>query len=451
LEDQFLRKLLLQSARTAKVAAMRKNLKWPRLALLLLAFVFPASAQEWTRFRGPNGTGISLAKSIPTHWMDDDFNWKVALPGSGHSSPVLWGGKIFLLSGDEKSGQRFALCLSTNDGRILWQRDFEFTPFQKHEHNSFASSTPAVDSERVYLVWNEPDHYRLTALDHNGKTVWQRDFGPFISQHGCGTSPIVFKDRVILANDQDDKQFVPGAKQSGESFIVAVDAKTGKTIWQTPRRSVVVAYSTPCVYETKNGQPALIFNTQAHGISAIDPDTGNVLWEYAKAFEKRSVSSPVIASGLIIGSCGSGGGGNYAVAVRPGDPTRNKKPELAYEIRKSAPYVPTGIALGELLFLWSDGGIVSCVDAPSGRINWQERVAGDFFGSPVCVDGRLFCVSTSGDVVVIKASADFQVLARNPLNELTHSTPAVAGGRMYIRTSSHLISIGGRKGFSARN
>jgi outer membrane protein assembly factor BamB len=137
--------------------------------------------------------------------------------------------------------------------------------------------------------------------------------------------------------------------------------------------------------------------------------------------------------------------------VRPGDPAKNKKPELAYTIRQSAPYVPTSLCIGNLLFLWSDAGIVSCVDAPSGVVKWQERVGGNFFGSPVCVDRRLFCISSAGEVVVVDASDRFQVLARNPLGELTHSTPAVAGGRMYVHTSKHLISVGGRKEASAGN
>jgi outer membrane protein assembly factor BamB len=201
-------------------------------------------------------------------------------------------------------------------------------------------------------------------------------------------------------------------------------------------------YSTPCVYEPKDGPPALIFTSESQGVSAIDPDKGKVLWELADVFDKRVVSSPVVAAGLIVGACGSGGGGNYLIAVRPGSST--KKPEVAYTIRKSAPYVPTSVCVGERLFLWSDSGIVSCVQAASGEVKWQERVGGNYFSSPLWVDGRLFCVSTKGEVVVVEASDRFQVLARNPLGEVTHSTPAVAGGRMYIHTTKSLISVGGR-------
>mgnify|MGYP001619642022 CR=1 FL=1 len=235
----------------------------------------------------------------------------------------------------------------------------------------------------------------------------------------------------------------------GKSFILAVQAKTGKTVWQTPRNSAVVAYSTPCVFQPEAGQPQLIFNSQAHGIYALDPDTGKLLWEYDKAFDKRSVSSPFAAGDILYGSCGSGGGGNFVTAVHAGDPRSGQPATLAYQMKKSAPYVPTGVNVGDLVWFWSDAGIVTCLHAPSGEIRFQERVGGNFFGSPVWVDGRLFCISTSGEVVVIEAADKFKVLARYPLGELTHTTPAISGGRMYVRTTKRLLSIGGRPGATA--
>ena len=401
------------------------------------------AAQEWTRFRGPNGTGISQAKTIPSKVSDSDINWRIELPGTGHSSSVLWGERIFLTTTGDKSGGLFVLCLSAKDGRLLWRRDFPLTPFARHQFNSFAASTPAVDAERVFVVWNEPEHFKLAALNHDGKVAWQRDFGSFVSQHGCGVSPIVFGNKVILGNEQDDEKFVRESTRSGKSFVVAVDAAHGKTLWETPRRSTVVSYSTPCVYEPKNGKPALIFGSQGHGLYAIEPDTGKVLWDYDQAFDKRTVSSPIIAGNIILGSCGSGGGGSFVTAINAGNAGAGRNPKLAYQIKKSAPYVPTGIAANGLVWFWSDGGIVTCLDAPTGSIHYQERVGGNYFGSPVWVDGRLFCVSTAGELVVLEASRRFNVLHRYPLNELCHSTPAVALGRMFIHTERHLISLGG--------
>jgi outer membrane protein assembly factor BamB len=416
---------------------------YPAIVLLAaLGWQQTNHAQDWTRFRGPNGTGISRATTIPTRWSPQDINWKVELPGNGQSSPVVWGNKIFLTSTSGTEGQRSVYALDTDQGELLWEWKTEFDLYRQHQYNSFASSSPAVDAERVYVCWTTPDQYILMALTHQGEVVWKRDLGPYSSQHGGGTSPIVYEDKVILANDQKDER-------EGQSFLIAVDAATGKTVWKTPRRSVRAAYSTPCVYNPPGEKPSLIFNSWTHGISAVDPDTGNVLWQYDQAFDKRSVSSPVLASGVIIGTCGSGGGGNYVVAIRPGN-RQGKQPELAYEIRRAAPYVPTGIAWKGWVFLWNGSGIVTCIDAPTGEVRWRERVPGDYFGSPVCVDGRLFAISTNGDVVVLKASDQFRQLAVNSLGEKSHATPAIADGVMYVRTWGHLYSIGGNTAATAK-
>lgn len=395
-----------------------------------LFFHSQARAQDWPRFRGTNGAGISWAKNIPSKWTEKDFNWKVELPGSGHSSPVLWGDRIFLLSGDESQGAVMVLCLGAADGHLAWRKDFTFPLFAHHQLNAFASSTPAVDNRRVYVCWSRPERYTLAALTHAGDLVWERDLGPFVSQHSGGTSPIVLGDKVILANYQD-----------GQSFVIAVAADTGKTIWQTPRKTTQACYSTPFLYQPPEGKPLLIFTSQSHGFSAVEPETGKAVWEYPDAFDKRTVASPIAADGLLVGSCGSGGGGMYAVAIKP--PARaGQRPELAYQVRRSAPYVPTPIGSDGLLFLWGDNGIVSCLEAKTGAVKWEERAGGNFLGSPVWVDGRVFCISTAGEVVVLRAADRFEVLARNNLDEGSESTPAVAGGRMYLRTSRHLISVG---------
>ena len=400
----------------------------------MAASIAGGSGQEWTRFRGPNGSGIGRGSAIPTTWTERDFNWKLALPGPGHSSPVLWGDRIFLTTGDEKTNQSWVLCVSAGQGRVLWQKVFPLTRYRKNAFNSVASGSPAVDERRVYACWSVPERFTVMAFEHDGKRAWERDLGPYASQHGGGVSPILYRDKVIVANEQD-----------GESFVIALNTATGETRWKTPHKSAEAAYSTPCVYEPKDGPPALVFTSHSQGIYGLEPESGKVVWGLADAFDKRVVSSPVLAGGLVIGACGSGGGGNYLVAARPGVPGAGKKAELAYAIRKSAPYVPTSICVGEWLFLWGDDGVVSCVQADSGEVKWQERLGKHFFSSPVCVDDRLFCVSTTGEVVVIRAADRFELLARNALGETTHSTPAVAGARMYIHTTKHLISIGGER------
>jgi outer membrane protein assembly factor BamB len=422
-------------------------MKYPRLAgctaVALLVWVSTSAAQEWTRFRGPNGTGLSDCKTIPVQWTDADIRFKVRLPAAGHSSPVLWGDKLFLTGADDDAtAQRSVFCLDARDGRLLWEKRFDSKYHTKHKFNSFASSTPAVDEHHVYVCWSTPEQYTLMALDHQGSQVWRLDLGPVVSQHSTGISPIVYEDLVILGNDQDDEG-------GGISFIVAVDRMTGQQRWKVDRRSERVAYSTPCIYQPQGSPPQLIFNSQAHGISSFDPRTGRLLWEIATTapdaplLTMRSVSSSLLAGDYLIASCGSGAGGNYLVAVKPGTPGRENSAQLAYKVTRDAPYVPTPIAYNGLLFLVADKGVASCVDANSGEVYWTRRLGGNFFGSPVCVDGKLYCVSVDGQVVVLAADKQYQHLASYDLGDLCHSTPAVAHGRMYIRTYNYLFAIGG--------
>lgn len=393
-------------------------------------------AQEWTRFRGPNGSGIGHAINVPAEWTEADYNWRVQLPGIGHSSPVIWGQRLFVLSADPEDATRYVLCLNTDTGEEIWRRDFASNSHPIHARNSFASPTPAVDQDHVYVAWSTPDQTSFMALDHDGKPVWNLELGPFASQHGFGTSPMVFNDLVILCVQQrkpdDDGPRIPS------SFILAVDRKTGETRWRTTRMSEVVSYSVPCIYEPEGGKPELIGLSTADGVFSLDPENGEENWS-VDALSMRTVSSPIIEDGLIFGSTGSGGGGNYVVAVQPG-----QDPALAYEIKKQAPYVPCPVAQNGLLFLWFDKGVVSCVRAATGKQVWQRRVGGNYSGSPVIVDGRLYCIDEDGVVVVLAAGEQFQLLGRNPLGESSRSTPAVANNRMYLRTDSHLVSIGGK-------
>lgn len=391
-----------------------------------------STAQDWTRFRGPNGTGVSDVKSIPVKFTGKDFNWKVKLPGTGHSSPVVWGDHIFVTTTDLKSAGNTLRCHSTKDGALLWSVSIEFGPFKKHKLNSFAAATPCVDGDRVYLTWSTPERYVAVAYTHEGRKVWERDLGTFASAHGLGASPILFEGKLIVPNDQNE-----------DSHMVALDAKTGKTVWKTARKgSLKTAYSTPCIFAPEGEKPSLIFNSFSYGISAMDPDTGKMIWTFKDAFDKRSCSSPVIGGGVIIGSTGSGGGGNFVTAIRPGN-RAGRKPELAWRLHEKAPYVPTPVFYKGNFYMVSDKGFVSCVDAKSGAVRWQERAVGPTFGAPIIVDGKLYCISTKGDVVVLRANEDFEVIARSDLDEEIQTTPAISQGTMYIRTTGHLISVGG--------
>lgn len=404
--------------------------------LLFLGLVTDLYAQEWTRFRGPNGTGLSDAAGIPTKWQTEDYIWKAELPAGGHSSPVIWKDLVFLTGADEENSVRSVFAVSTTTGKVVWQRDFPLALHNRHKLNSFASPTCAVDEGRVYASWTTPSEYTVKAFTHDGVEVWSKSLGSFVSQHSGGVSPVVFEELLIVGNEQDQEG-------GGESFLAALDRRTGEIVWKQDRDSDVVTYSTPCVRVTPDGKQELLFNSKAHGITGIDPLTGRVNWEVKGIFDKRSVSSPVIAAGdIVIGSCGSGGGGNYVVGVKPGTTAAPDSGSVVYKITRQAPYVPTALAKDDLLFLWADNGIVACVDGKSGETHWQKRVGGTFYGSPICIQDRLYCVNTTGDVVVLAASREFAELAVNPLGELCHSTPAAADNRLYIRTLRHLYCFG---------
>jgi outer membrane protein assembly factor BamB len=302
-------------------------------ALLPLLLAAPALAGEWTRYRGPNGTGAGEGDSVPTRWEEGEVNWRVKLPGQGHSGPVLWGEKVFLTSAEGEGRERLVLCLRAEDGGTEWIHRSPSRTHRKHQRNSYASSTPAVDAERLYAAFSTPSSYTLQALDHAGKEVWSADLGPFESQHGDGTSPILFEDLVVLANEQD-----------GASFVIALDRRSGATRWKTPRRTAEAAYGTPCLYQ-EGGRPALLLSSHAHGLYSLDARTGKPLWE-ARVFDKRTVSSPIVTCGLAMGTCGSGGGGSFLVAVRTGGEGEEAAERVAYKLTRAIPYVPTPVAGG---------------------------------------------------------------------------------------------------------
>jgi outer membrane protein assembly factor BamB len=409
-----------------------------QLSLLLIAALAatPVSAQEWTRFRGPNGTGISEAKGIPTNWTEKDFRWRVEIPGESHSQPVIWGERVFVTSASKDQGrERFLVCLSKADGKELWRKTYTQPDKKPGNGNSgYANGSAVVDAERVIAPFVSESQFIVRAYDHAGKDLWERNLGPFKSQHGYGASPMIHDGKVVIANDQDDA-----------SFVAALDVKTGKTVWQTPRGAAPqgAAYGTPCVLE-RGGKVELLLTSKNHGVSSLDPATGKMNWE-SPVFNLRVAASPVVAGDVAIGSCGQGGGGgNFLAAIRLGGKGNVSSSHLAYRLDKATPYVPTPIFHDGRLYLVSDAGIGSCLEASTGKVIWSERLGTGFFASPVLVDGKLYCPTTRGEMVVWATGDQFKVLGRSPLGEGTHSTPCVDGDRLYQKTFSHLVCVGGK-------
>jgi outer membrane protein assembly factor BamB len=406
------------------------------LVLSLLAagpLVRPIEAQNWPRYRGINGSGISEVKGLPVEWTEEDYEWVVEIPGLGHSSPVIWGDRLFLTSGDENAG-RMLLCYNALTGEHLWTQTLHLSVDHLHKKNSYGSCTPAVDGERVYVAFADDTQYLFAAYDLEGNQLWSKDLGAFDSQHGQGQSPMVVPelDLVILTNDQ-----------IGPSFIAAFNRKSGDEVWRTARKSRETAYSTPMLLTLEGQKSQLICSSGAVGICGLDPETGRELWSSGE-LPMRSVSSPVYGSGVVVATCGSGGVGKYMVAVDPTGTGEVSKTHVIWErtITDKLPYVPTPVVLGPHVFLWTDQGIVVCADMKSGATISQKRVAGgNYTSSPVIVDGRLYNVSETGEVVVVDASPELEILGRSPLGDHSHASPAVANSRLYLRGFQRLACL----------
>lgn len=403
--------------------------------LVMSATVMASTAEDWPRFRGPNGVGQAEIADLPIAWTDQDVRWKTVLPARGHSSPVVWGGKVFVTCADQESGKRLVVCVDAAIGAIAWSHAAEGKAFRQHADNSYASSTPAVDAEHVYVSWAGPDGSVMEALDHQGKPVWSVDLGAFIAQHGAGASPIVAGGLVVLPFEQDG----PGA-----SFVIAVEAATGKERWRLPRTSGKLACSTPCLYEPAGAPPQLVLTSTLHGVYAVDLATGKLRWELATAFTQRCVSSPLVVDGLIIAGDGQGASGTRMVAVRP-PLHEGEAPTVVWQATHGMPYVPCPVARGGLLFVVTDSGIAACLRAATGEELWRQPLGvGMFYGSPIVVGDRMYGVSRRGEVVALSATEHFKILGISKLGDGSFATPAVAGGRMYLRAFSSLIAVGAK-------
>ena len=389
------------------------------------------SPDQWPRFRGPDGTGKVTTETLPASWTTEDWTWQADLPGVGHSSPVVWNEKIYLTSADEESKTRHLFCHNLHTGKLVWSRDFPGAIERHHKQNSSASSTVTADSRGIYWLWGTSQNVRLEALTHDGKSRWSVDLGSYIGQHGFGGSPVVWENVVIVPLEQNT-----------EGTIGGIDASTGKVRWKLPRDGAEkAAYSTPLVLADTGSEPCAICTSKAHGMYAIDLRTGDSLWEN-KCFPLRTVASPICAGDLLIGTCGSGGGGsNLLVAFKP-PATKNDTGEIVYEVpRSTAPYVPTPLFSEGRLYLWGDKGVVTCIHAARGEIIWKERVGGNFSSSPILIGNEILNISSDGEMVTLVDGGEFQVLGRRNIGEECRATPAIAEGFMVVRTKRKLFCL----------
>jgi outer membrane protein assembly factor BamB len=423
-----------------------------RVALLFLAagwLAGSAPASNWDRFRGPNGTGTADDKDVPvTFGPKDNLLWKVPLPGTGNSSPVVWGQHLFVQAAGEDGKSRTLLCLDTADGKTRWQRTIPGVPAKIHPQSSFASSTPATDGRAVYVAFWDGKNIVLSAYDFQGTPRWSKDLGPFVSQHGAGASPILYKDKVIFANDMDRMEDKTKKPVPRPSILVALDKKDGRIVWETPREAERACYSAPFLLERPGAAPELVvLSTTA--ITAYDPDSGSKLWEVtgwqgkAARMPLRTVAGPALAGDVLVACSGDGAGDRLAVAFALPGKAGDAQRLWENPSRKEFPYVPCPLAHGEHFYFVNDAGYAGCYHARTGKAVWLERLQEDrFTASPLLIDGKVYAASERGDVFVFAAAPTYKLLAQNDLGERIRATPAVADNRLYVRGERSLFCIG---------
>jgi outer membrane protein assembly factor BamB len=386
---------------------------------------------RWTRFRGSQGEGIDKMGSAPGHWEPSDFLWTMPLPGKGHASPVVWGNKIFVTSADDEENTGYVIAVGQRNGKILWQKEFEVTDLQMHDDNALAAHTPAVDESQVYIIWYSNEKTSLIALAHDGTLRWQAEFGGIQTRHGGGSSLVLTDTHVVFTREQEEGSSV-------YSSWVVVDKRTGKTAWELERETCSRnSFSTPVLVRNDNEVEQLIFTSQAHGFTGVDPETGKILWERKELLAHRVVASPVYSDGLVVG-CRKGEG----VVLKVDLNTNQAADSAHYTLPPNlSPYVPTPIVVDGLLFLFLDNGTIACVRFATGELLWKERPAGAIYGSPVCVDGNLYCMTKAGKVIVIRADSAYHLLGIHELGDGSFSTPVMTGSGMVFRTFTQLMLL----------
>ena len=388
-------------------------------------------AEDWPGWRGPRGDGTSIEQDVPANWDPAGALWKTELPGRGHASPIVWGDRVFTVTGMTDTKQRILLCLDRNSGNILWQRTVVEGPLEKlHKENSHASGTPATDGRRVYVTFRVGDDIVVAAHNFDdGRQLWLIRPGTHVGEWGFSNTPVLYKDKVII--DGDSK---------GESFLIALRRTDGRTLWRKNRTNKGISYSAPFIRELA-GRTQLI-QCGDRCVAGFDPDTGQQFWQ-VDGPSQEFVATPVYSekAGLVFIS--SSWPKRVLLAIRPDGKGNVTETHVAWSDTKGAPYVPSMIVAGDFLLSVNRGGTAFCYEAATGKVLWQQKL-GRHHASPVLIDGLLFFINDNGRVNVIKPGRQFESVATYELGESCYASPAISDGRVYLRGFKHMFCIGNR-------
>ena len=405
-------------------------------AAISMAISNLASAENWTRFRGPNGQGISTEKNLPTTWSaDENVVWKASIPGKGWSSPIVYKDKVFVTTATEEGVSCRIVCVNRKDGSIAWNTEVHRQkPGPMRQQNSYATPTPVTDGERVYSVFYDGT---VAAVDFSGKPVWKSQEVKFFSLHGLGASPLLAQGQLIMPYDGSSREEsrVGWKEPWKNAVILSLDAATGAVKWKGKRGESRVGHVTPILL----GDGEQFVSAGGDRVQGHDAQTGKQVWSIYSQGEGVT-PSPVIGDGLIYTS--SGFEAPTIRAIRLGGKGDITETHIAWEQKKGVPALASPLYVAPYLYTISRDNILHCIEASTGEIIWLERLTGVHSASPVFADGRIYVLSEDGVTLVLSPGSKFEEVARNSLGETCLASMAVSQGRFYIRSATNLYCIG---------
>ena len=399
------------------------------------------SARNWPQFRGDGCRGLVADQDLPVKLGKETLAWSVPLPGNGSSSPVVWGDRLFVTSGDSKEETVTLVCLDALSGRTHWTQSVKTGSYHLHRMNHAAATTPCISEDTVVLSWFDgaKNMNMLSGFTHAGEKRWTYAVGAFQGQHGPSLHPAVHEGRIVYAH----------LSQTG-GRVGVLDARSGKELWDTPypAPNLKTSYCTPLVrtrMSAEGPKKEVVVASMAIGVRGLDFETGKELWALPDAFNHRCIISPVdvlAGSGARDALITVGCKGNVFLAVRPPDVTAGKA-EVVWNLKRSVPYVPTPVSDGKTAYVLSDGGVLNALDPRSGDVRWTERLPGNFYASPLLIGGKLYCKSREGEIFVAEVGERFKLLATSDLKPgdevaFADATPAVAHNSLYVRIGARM-------------